>query len=83
MKYIGIFFIEMYRRVISPILPSNCRFYPTCSTYAKEALKKFGLFKGTYLAILRIIRCNPFCKGGHDPLPEEFHLYYKKNNNEK
>ncbi len=82
MKYVMIFFIDLYRKFISPLFPPQCRFRPTCSSYAKEALFKFGFFKGTYLAILRIVRCNPFCKGGYDPLPEEFHFLVKRNNKE-
>ena len=46
-----------------------CRFYPTCSQYALEAIQKYGAFKGFFLALWRILRCNPFCKGGYDPVP--------------
>lgn len=78
MKHIFIFFINVYRKLISPLFPSTCRFYPTCSTYAKEAILKHGVFKGVYLALKRIFRCHPFCKGGVDPVPEEFHFFKKK-----
>jgi len=52
------------------MLPSACRFQPTCSEYAKEALRKHGIFKGIYLGILRILKCNPFFAHGYDPVPE-------------
>ncbi|MDR1690168.1 MAG: membrane protein insertion efficiency factor YidD, partial [Clostridiales bacterium] len=53
----------------SPVLPNACRFYPTCSVYAFEAVDKYGVVKGLFLACKRILRCNPFCKGGYDPVP--------------
>lgn len=61
--------IRMYQKFVSPLFGPRCRFIPTCSTYAIEALKKYGFFKGGFLAIWRILRCNPFCKGGYDPVP--------------
>lgn len=63
-----IFTIKLYQRVISPLLPRTCRFYPTCSNYAIEALIKKGLVKGVMLSLWRILRCNPFSKGGYDPV---------------
>ncbi len=63
--------IRFYQRNISPRKISCCRFTPTCSAYAIEAIKIHGCFKGTALAVLRILRCNPFCKGGVDPVPEK------------
>ncbi len=68
MKTILIFMIKMYRKFISPLIGARCRFYPTCSAYSIEALEKYGFFKGTYLSVKRILRCNPFSKGGYDPL---------------
>ena len=65
--FIGV--IKFYRMYLSPLKPPCCRFYPTCSAYALEAIQKHGAFKGTALAIYRILRCNPFCKGGYDPVP--------------
>ena len=59
----------MYKLIISPLLPNACRFYPTCSSYAIEALSKHGLFKGCFLSIKRILRCHPYCDGGYDPVP--------------
>jgi len=68
MKKILILFIRFYQKVISPMFPPCCRFQPTCSQYAIEALKKYGVIKGGRKAIWRILRCNPFCKGGYDPV---------------
>lgn len=61
--------IRLYRRFISPMLPPSCRFYPTCSEYAMQAIERYGALKGGFLALRRIIRCNPFCQGGYDPVP--------------
>jgi uncharacterized protein len=69
MKQVAQGMIRVYQLVISPLLPSSCRFYPTCSQYGYEAIGKYGFFKGSWLAIKRVARCNPFCKGGYDPVP--------------
>jgi putative membrane protein insertion efficiency factor len=61
--------IKGYRLFISPALPQCCRFYPSCSAYALEAVKKYGALKGLCLSVARIFRCNPFGKGGYDPVP--------------
>lgn len=68
MKRILIFLIKLYRKYISPLKPVCCRFYPTCSQYAIEAIEKYGALKGGFMAIKRILRCNPFNKGGYDPV---------------
>jgi len=62
--------IKAYQKYISPLKKPCCRFYPTCSSYAIEAIEKHGVIKGTGLAAFRILRCNPLCKGGVDPVPE-------------
>lgn len=62
-------FVNVYRICISPLFPPCCRYYPTCSEYALIALKKHGSIKGTFLIAKRIFRCNPFHKGGYDPVP--------------
>jgi len=58
-----------YQRAISPLLPAACRFEPTCSVYAYEAIARHGTLKGTWLAVRRLARCQPFYAGGHDPVP--------------
>ncbi|WP_129724420.1 membrane protein insertion efficiency factor YidD [Xylanivirga thermophila] len=68
MKKFFIFLIKFYQRAISPGLPRNCRFYPTCSQYAIEAIEKYGATKGLWLAMKRISKCHPFNPGGYDPL---------------
>ena len=60
---------QFYRRVISPMTPPSCRFTPTCSQYAIEAIRKHGPFKGMYLAVRRILRCHPWGGSGYDPVP--------------
>jgi putative membrane protein insertion efficiency factor len=62
-------FVLFYKNIISPHLPRSCRFYPTCSTYAVEALDKYGFLKGMYLSIKRVLRCHPWNSGGYDPVP--------------
>lgn len=64
-----IFLIKIYQLFISPLLPSSCRFIPTCSAYTKEALEKYGLFKGLWLGLKRISKCHPWGKSGYDPVP--------------
>lgn len=66
-----IWLIGLYRKYISPHKPPCCRFTPTCSAYAVEAYKKRGFFVGTLLTVWRILRCNPFSRGGYDPVPEK------------
>ena len=61
--------LALYRRYVSPFTPPSCRFTPTCSRYAVDALRRYGLFKGCWLAGWRVLRCNPFNPGGYDPLP--------------
>ena len=61
--------IRIYQLLISPILPSACRYNPTCSRYGMEAVKKYGAIKGGYLAVRRILRCHPWGGSGHDPVP--------------
>lgn len=75
MKFVFIFMIDLYRKFISPLFPSSCRFYPTCSTYARHVFIKFGFFRGLFLSVKRIIKCNPLHRGGIDKVPEEFHFF--------
>ena len=70
MKKLFIFFIRMYQKFISPLKgKSTCKFYPTCSQYSIEAIEKYGVLKGGLMSVWRILRCNPFSKGGYDPVP--------------
>ena len=69
MKRVFVFLIKGYQKVISPHTLSHCKYIPTCSQYAIEAIEKHGALKGGLLAVWRILRCNPFSKGGYDPVP--------------
>ncbi|HOJ50732.1 MAG TPA: membrane protein insertion efficiency factor YidD [Spirochaetota bacterium] len=72
MKILNIIFIiiiKFYQKILSPLLGNNCRFYPTCSNYAIESFSKHNFIKAFLLSIFRILRCNPYSKGGYDPVP--------------
>ena len=69
MRWLLIFLVRGYQVVISPLLPSTCRFYPSCSAYAVEALERHGAWRGTKLTVRRLARCHPFHRGGYDPVP--------------
>lgn len=68
MKFLVLDLLGVYKAVVSPFLPPACRFEPTCSDYASEAVAKYGALRGTWMGLKRILRCQPFCKGGHDPV---------------
>ena len=70
MKHVMIWLVRLYQKYISPLKRPCCRFTPTCSSYAIEAFQKRGFFIGMILTVWRILRCNPFSKGGYDPVPE-------------
>ncbi|MBQ8496166.1 MAG: membrane protein insertion efficiency factor YidD [Clostridia bacterium] len=70
MKYIAIWLVKFYQKFISPLKPPCCRFHPTCSSYAIEAFKEWGLIIGLLLTVWRILRCQPFSRGGYDPVPK-------------
>ena len=69
MKKAFLSMIRFYQKKISPLFPPRCRFYPTCSQYAVDAIERFGACKGGALALLRLLRCNPLFPGGYDPVP--------------
>ncbi len=82
MKRVCIFLIKLYRRFFSPMKRrAVCRFYPTCSLYAIEAFETHGFLGGLFLSTKRILRCNPFCRGGIDYVPQKIELRIKKKNN--
>jgi putative membrane protein insertion efficiency factor len=71
MKFLALAFIRFYQSTISPMLPSSCRFYPTCSAYAYEAVETWGAWRGAGMALRRVLRCRPFGGFGYDPVPEK------------
>jgi putative membrane protein insertion efficiency factor len=78
MKRFFIWLITLYQKYLSPLKRTKCPYYPTCSVYGKEAIEKYGALAGTLLALWRIIRCNPFSKGGYDPVPMMRKRYSKE-----
>ncbi|MFH0845599.1 MAG: membrane protein insertion efficiency factor YidD [Pseudomonadota bacterium] len=68
LRFLPLVLILIYQRLISPFIPPTCRFYPSCSTYALTAIKRYGLWKGGILSLIRISKCHPFHPGGYDPL---------------
>ena len=69
LRPVALFLIRVYQYCISPLMPSHCRFVPSCSAYAYEAVIRHGVFKGSLLTLRRLARCHPLCKGGWDPVP--------------
>lgn len=76
MKKLFLLLIRFYQTAISPYKRPCCRYYPTCSSYAYTAVNRFGAMRGGLLGFMRILRCHPFHKGGYDPVPEKFDLFY-------
>ena len=72
MRHLLIGLVRLYRLLLSPWVGGQCRFYPTCSQYTIDALERHGAAAGTYLGAARILRCQPWCRGGHEPVPEVF-----------
>lgn len=88
MKRPLIWLIRFYQKAISPLTPPSCKYYPVCSVYGIQAIERFGAFRGTILTVWRILRCNPFSKGGYDPVPEKKRrgpkrIEYKKDTQKK
>ena len=67
-KRVGVALIRGYRRFVSPMLPPSCRFTPSCSLYTLQAIEKYGLLKGGFMGVRRVLRCHPFSEGGFDPV---------------
>jgi len=78
MKRLLLAMIRFYKRHISPLLPDACRYTPTCSQYAITAIERYGALKGGWMAFKRILRCNPFHKGGYDPVPEDMNVTIRR-----
>lgn len=70
-RNIALYVLRAYKWAISPLLPPACRYVPTCSEYAMEAVERFGVFRGGTMALLRLLRCHPFVRGGYDPVPPD------------
>lgn len=70
--------VRLYQRLLSPLFPPRCRYTPSCSQYAVEALRKHGPLKGLWLAVYRVLRCNPYGGFGYDPVPDKFSFFYYK-----
>jgi hypothetical protein len=70
-KTVALSLLRAYKWALSPMLPPACRYVPTCSEYAMEAIDRFGVVRGSYMAMVRVLRCHPFVKGGYDPVPHE------------
>ncbi|MFA7059494.1 MAG: membrane protein insertion efficiency factor YidD [Pedobacter sp.] len=69
LKSITLLVIRLYQKILSPILPPACRFYPSCSEYSRESILRHGLFRGGWLTLIRLCKCHPFHPGGYDPVP--------------
>jgi hypothetical protein len=69
MASVLVLFVRAYQWLVSPLLPPSCRFYPSCSEYAAQALRRHGLLRGSSLTVKRVLRCQPWCEGGVDPVP--------------
>ncbi len=78
MAKIAVGLIKLYQWCISPLIGRHCRFHPSCSNYAIEAFARHGFVKGLFLSIWRILRCQPLCEGGYDPVPTEFNFFRKR-----
>ncbi len=78
MKYLLLSLIRVYQYLISPLLPPRCIHQPTCSSYALEAVERFGFIHGLWLTVLRLLRCHPFARGGYDPIPEKRSRYFTR-----
>jgi putative membrane protein insertion efficiency factor len=83
MKHLALWAIRGYQLLLSPLFPSSCRYYPTCSQYGYQAISRYGLLKGGAMTIWRILRCNPWSAGGFDPIDEADRLEYERRRAER
>lgn len=83
MKYLLMGIIRIYKKIIYPLFPPCCKYYPTCSSYALDAVGKFGFIRGGWLALWRVLRCNPWSMGGVDYVPEKFDILGRHNKKSK
>ena len=81
MKALALWMLRTYKRWLSPMFPASCRYVPTCSEYAMEAVEKFGVLQGGFMAVGRLLRCHPLVKGGYDPVPNDT-CYKQRHTNE-
>jgi|AFSR01.1.fsa_nt_gi hypothetical protein len=70
LKRVALALIRLYQLLIAPLMPPVCRFQPTCSHYTAEAIARYGVWRGGWLGLRRLVRCQPFCRGGYDPVPD-------------
>ena len=75
MRTLLIKLLALYKRWLSPLLGPRCRYYPSCSSYAQQAIGRFGVVAGSWMMVARLLRCSPLSQGGYDPLPERFHWW--------
>ncbi|MGE4553166.1 MAG: membrane protein insertion efficiency factor YidD [Desulfovibrionaceae bacterium] len=78
MRAVALALIWLYQKAVSPLFPGCCRFIPTCSEYAREAIIRHGAIKGSVMALFRLLRCHPLCRGGWDPVPEVWPAFKPK-----
>jgi putative membrane protein insertion efficiency factor len=71
MKFLALWLLRLYKRWVSPAFPPSCRYVPTCSVYAMEAVERYGVVRGGAMAVWRVLRCHPFVQGGYDPVVKE------------
>jgi putative membrane protein insertion efficiency factor len=82
-SFVCLLFIKAYKIILSPYFGNSCRFYPTCSSYSYESIKKFGMIIGIFLSVKRILKCNPLFKGGEDLVPQNINEIFCCNKNKK
>ena len=79
MTRLALILLRLYQYVVSPLLPPSCRFFPSCSEYTYQAIRRFGIGRGSWLGLCRLLRCHPLCPGGYDPVPERVPPLWRRN----